>query len=505
MASQTQSGVQRTHRVALAVGLWLALAAGLWTAAYASSHREAPFITEMPKVDGTDFYMFNSYEPSRQGFVTIVANYLPLQSPYGGPNYFYMDPDALYEIHIDNTGDGKEDLTFQFRFRNNLQDLNVPVGGKNISVPLINIGPISAGNTQALNVVETYTVDLVRGNRRTGSRQTVTNADTGASTFAKPTDNIGSKSIPNYAAYAAAHIFNINIPGCSAGPGKIFVGQRKESFVVNLGEIFDLVNLNPVGPPNAKANIIDDANITSFILEVPAACLTRDTNSPVIGAWTTSSLRQARVLRPNPTFARPAIEGGAWTQVSRLAMPLVNEIVIGLKDKDKFNASKPENDAQFADYVTNPSFPALIEILFPVAPAPTLFPRADLVAAFLTGVQGVNQITANPTPSEMMRLNTAILATPQAQQNNLGAALCFVNGVLTLNNPGCDPAGFPNGRRPGDDVVDIELRVAMGYLLPPAVAPAGQLPLTDGATVNAGMFDNAFPYLRTPLAGSPQQ
>lgn len=507
MTSQTQAIVQRANRVGLALclGLGIALAAGLWTAAYASSHREAPFITEMPKVDGTDFYMFNSYEPSRQGFVTIVANYLPLQAPYGGPNYFAPDPDALYEIHIDNTGDGKEDLTFQFRFKNNLQDLSVPVGGKNISVPLINIGPISAGNAQALNVVESYTVDLVRGNRRTGSRQAVTNANTGASTFAKPTDNIGSKSIPNYAAYAAAHIVNINIPGCSAGPGKMFVGQRKESFVVNLGEIFDLVNLNPVGPPNGKKNIIDDANITSFILEVPAACLTRDSNSPVIGGWTTASLRQARVLRPQPSFAQPALEGGAWTQVSRLAMPLVNEIVIGLKDKDKFNASKPENDAQFADYVTNPTFSALIEILFPVAPAPTQFPRADLVAAFLTGVQGVNQINANPTPSEMMRLNTAIPATPQAQQNNLGAALCFVNGVLTLNNPGCDPAGFPNGRRPGDDVVDIELRVAMGYLLPPAVAPAGQLPLTDGATVNAGMFDNAFPYLTTPLAGSPQQ
>ena len=506
MASHTQSGVQRTHRVGLALclGLVIALAAGLWTAANASSHREAPFITEMPKVDGTDLYMFNSYEPGRQGFVTIAANYLPLQAPYGGPNYFALDPDALYEIHIDNTGDAKEDLTCQFRFRNNLQDLNVPVGGKNISVPLLNIGGISAGNTQSLNVLETFTVDLVRGNRRTGNRQAITNADTSSSTFIKPVDNIGAKSIADYAAYAAAHIYNITLPGCSAGPGKMFVGQRKESFVVNLGEVFDLINLNPVGPPNAKQNIIDDANITSFILEVPAACLTRDSNNPTIGAWTTSSLRQARVLRRNPSFAKPAIEGGAWTQVSRLGMPLVNEVVIGLKDKDKFNASKPEEDAQFADYVTNPSLPALIQILFPVAPAPTQFPRADLVAAFLTGVQGVNQITSTPTPSEMLRLNTALPATAQAQQNNLGAALCFVNGVLTLTNPGCDPAGFPNGRRPGDDVVDIELRVAMGYLLPLAVAPAGQFPFTDGATVNAAMFNNTFPYLKTPLAGSPQ-
>ncbi len=508
MSTAQQPPINSCRRNAITLAACLALGAtltvGLWSVALASSHREAPFITELPKVDGTDLYMFNSYEPSRTGFVTIVANYLPLQAPYGGPNYFTLDPDALYEIHIDNTGDAKEDLTFQFRFKNTLRDLPLTVGGKSVSVPLININSISAGNNAALNVVETYTVDVVRGNRRSAQRQAITNADSGATTFTKPTDNIGSKSIPDYAAYAASHIYNINIPGCSAGPGKMFVGQRKEPFVVNLGEIFDLINLNPVGPPNAKQNIIDDANITSLILEVPAACLTAGANKPVIGAWTTASLRQARVLRPTPTFSNPAVEGGAWTQVSRLGMPLVNELVIGLKDKDKFNGSKPENDAQFADYVTNPTLPAIIQTLFPVAPAPTQFPRADLVAAFLTGVQGVNQITANPTPSEMLRLNTAIPATSQAQQNNLGAALCFVNGLLTLTNPGCDPAGFPNGRRPGDDIVDIELRVAMGYLLPPAVAPAGQLPLTDGATVNAGMFDNQFPYLKTPLAGSPQ-
>ncbi len=492
----------RILRRVLLIGGLVVLAAG---SANASSHREAPFITELPKVDGTDFYMFNSYEPGRQGYVTFIANYQPFQVPYGGPNFFTLDPDALYEIHIDNSGDAREDLTFQFRFKNTLQDLSVNVGGKKISVPLANIGPISPGNTQALNVIETYTIDLVRGNRRTGNRQPVINAGTGSTTFTKPADNFGAKSIPNYEAYARTHIASINIPGCSAGAGNVFVGQRVDPFFINLGEIFDLVNLNPVGPPNAKRNILEDENVTSFVLEVPAACLTRDANSPTIGAWTTASLRQGRLLRPTPTYERPALEGGAWTQVSRLAMPLVNEIVIGLKDKDKFNASKPEDDAQFADYVRNPAFPALIEALFPVAKAPTQFPRADLEAAFLTGVKDVNQITSTPTASEMMRLNTAIQATAQAGQNNLGAALCFVNGVLTLTNPGCDPAGFPNGRRPGDDVVDIELRVAMGYLLPPAVAPAGQLPLTDGATISAKDFDNAFPYLRTPVVQSPQQ
>jgi hypothetical protein len=183
-------------------------------------------------------------------------------------------------------------------------------------------------------------------------------------------------------------------------------------------------------------------------------------------------------------------------------MPLVNELVIGLKDKNRFNSSKPEDDAQFADYVTNPSFPFLIQALFPSAPAPTLFPRADLVAAFLTGINtsatgNLNQ-PANVVASEMMRLNTAIAPTPKAAQNNLGVV-------------GGDLAGFPNGRRPGDDVVDIELRVAMGKLISaglfgsPNQAPAGEAPLTDGALVNASFFDDTFPYLTTPIPGAPIQ
>lgn len=185
-------------------------------------------------------------------------------------------------------------------------------------------------------------------------------------------------------------------------------------------------------------------------------------------------------------------------------MPLVNEVVIGLPDKDRFNASKPENDQQFLKYVTNPSLPTIIQTLFPSAQAPTQFPRTDLVAVFLTGVQGVNQITPNPTPGEMLRLNTSIPATPAGSQNPLGAALCFVNGELRLNNPGCDPAGFPNGRRPIDDVVDIELRVAMGYLLPASSAPAGQLPFTDQTRALPAAYLEQFPYLRDPIPGSPQ-
>lgn len=460
-------------------------------AAQASSHREAPFITESPKVDGTDFYMFNSYEPGREGYVTLVANYLPLQDPYGGPNYFSLDPDALYEIHVDNSGDAKEDLTFQFRFKDTLKDTQLTVGGKQVSIPLIQSGPIAAGNTANLNVTESYTVNMVRGDRRRGKSTAITDARSGAAVFAKPVDNIGNKTLADYASYAAQHVHDVNIPGC--GAGRVFVGQRKDPFVVNLGKIFDLINTNPLGPVNGERDDLADKNVTALALEVPATCLTAGSD-PVIGAWTTASLRQGRLLRPVASFDRPALEGGPWTEVSRLGTPLVNEVVIGLKDKDKFNGSQPKDDAQFATYVTNPTFPALIEILFPGAPAPTHFPRNDLVTAFLTGVPGINQ-PAKVTPSEMLRLNTTTPVTPKTRQNNLGVI-------------GGDAAGFPNGRRPGDDVVDITLRVAMGKLCKlnigcgPADAPAGDAPLTDGAFVDDGMFDAAFPYLRTPLPGA---
>ena len=475
----------------------LALSMGIVAGAHASSHREAPFITEMPKVDGTDFYMFNSYEPARSDYVTLIANYLPLQSAYGGPNYFTLDPQALYEIHVDNNGDAREDITFQFRFSNQLQNQTLNIGGKNVATPLANFGPAVAGITAGLNVIETYSVNVVRANRRSGTRTAVTNAANGSSTFTKPVDNIGNKTIADYAGYAAGHVYNANIPGCDI-PAKLFVGQRKEPFSVNLGEIFDLINLNPLGATDAAVNIIADNNITSLELEVHKSCLTNG-SEPVIGAWTTASLRQGRILRPVPTYLNPALEGGAWTQVSRLGMPLVNEVIIGLGDKDKFNASKPQNDTQFADYVTNPTLPALIETLFPVAVAPTNFPRNDLVTAFLTGIAGINK-PATVTPSEMLRLNTTTPATPMGSQNNLGVI-------------GGDASGFPNGRRPGDDVVDIALRVAMGVLCTlndaatfgcvAADAPAGSAAVTDGATVSDAEFGNAFPYLMTPIAGSP--
>src|ERR1700722_12232750 len=183
-----------------------ALASAIVSAAFASSHREAPFITTRPKVDGTDFYMFNSYEPGRAGYVTLIANYQPFENPQGGPNYYTMDPNALYEILIDNNGDGAEDLTFQFRFTTVDSGLAVMAGTKSIPVPLSNIGPVSAGNSSAQNVAETYTLTLVRGNRRTGTPQAIVDSTTTAATFTKPLDNIGAKSIADYASYAASFI-----------------------------------------------------------------------------------------------------------------------------------------------------------------------------------------------------------------------------------------------------------------------------------------------------------
>jgi hypothetical protein len=482
----------RPRLMPLASMMLLASAAAV-TTVQASSHREAPYITSMPKVDGTDFYMFNSYEAGRANSVTLIANYLPLQDAYGGPNYFSLDPNALYEIHIDNNGDAVEDITFQFRFKNKLADLKVPVGGKMISIPLVNLPP--SGNVPTLNVNEEFTVTVVRGQRRgaASSRQLVTNAQGGSSTFTKPVDNIGDKSIPNYSTYANQFVYNVNIPGCQV-PAKLFVGQRKDSFVVNLGEVFDLINIaNPVGGENVEKDDLADKNVTTLAMEVPKSCLTNG-NEPVIGGWTTASVRQARLLNPKPASNNTASkEGGAWTQVSRLGMPLVNEVIIGLKDKDKFNASQPKDDGQFIDYVTNPSLPFLIEALF-ATKAPTNFPRNDLVTAFLTGVPGLNQPTG-VKGSEMLRLNTTIPAVAAATQNRLGV----VAG---------DNAGFPNGRRPGDDVVDIELRVAMGKLCTlnigcaPADAEAGGLGFTDGAFQEAAQFDSTFPYLKTPIAGA---
>lgn len=465
-------------------------AAELTAAPVPSSHREAPAITGRPQVDGTDFYMFRSYEAGRDDHVVLVANYYPLQDPYGGPNYFALSDDALYEIHVDQDGDAQEDLTFRFRFQSELRPIALTVGDpgmeQTVPIPLINSGTIAAGNTDNLNRLETFTLDVVTGDRRTGTVVPSLNQAGGSPTFPKPVDNIGNKSIPDYPAYAASHVYTMTLPG--GATGRVFVGQRKDPFVVNLGEAFDLVNFDPTGAVNSQTDDLADKNVTSLILEIPISFLTNGTE-PVIGAWTTASMRQARVLNPEPNADKgDAVHGGAFTQVSRLGMPLVNELVIGVPDKDRFNHSEPTGDGQFAAYVTHPTFPELLEILFGVT-APNAFPRTDLVDVFLLGVDGLNR-PANVQAAEILRLNTTTPVTAAGSQSNLGVI-------------GGDSAGYPNGRRPGDDVVDITLRAAMGVLLDPAVAPSGQVAYTDGALVDESFFDATFPFLRTPIPGSP--
>ena len=512
--------------------------------ALASSHREAPFVTKYPQSDGTDFYLFKSYEPGREDYVTMIANYIPVQAAYGGPHYFPLDSQALYEIHVDNNGDSVEDLTFQFRFQDSFPNdgpVRLNVGGEEISSVLRNIGVLSADDQTGLNHLETYTISVVDGDRRRGSRSEVTNTLTGDTSFAKPFDYAGTKTFGgpgNYTTYANSFIHDINLPGCGV-PGRVFVGQRNEAFKLSLGEVFDLVNFVPIEGDSApgagdgagfpfgvtqdpERNILARNNVTSIALEIHQDCL-RQGDEPVIGAWTTSSLRQLNILNPRPTFLKPEVSGGRWTQVSRLSAPLVNELVIGFESKDRFNASEPKDDGQFLTFVTNPGLPLILDALFRDAVneilgdaipgfvpfdnlAPTNFPRNDLVTAFLTGFPGLNQ-PSNVVPGEMLRLNTAIEPTPRDVQHPLGVAAG-------------DLAGFPNGRRPGDDSVDIALRVVMGALchdLPlgengagvnlglcsPADAVVGNQPFTDGAPLQATDLNNSFPYLLTPYPGSP--
>nr|MBA3564068.1 DUF4331 domain-containing protein [Gammaproteobacteria bacterium] len=298
--------------------------------------------------------------------------------------------------------------------------------------------------------------------------------------------------IPDYATYANNHIYDVAIPGCDAEGARVFVGQRREGFVFNLGEVFDLFNTDPLGPRDGELNILDDKNVTSIALEIPIECLTAD-DDPVIGGWTTAR-RGANVPR---------------AQVSRLGSPLVNEVVIGLDRKDAFNASRPIADlTHFASFVTNPTLPVLIEALFGVTPPAT--PRIDLVQAFVTGIPGLTEPAAiaagGGRGGEMLRLNTAFpeTPTPRAEQEDLGFLAC-------------DLGGFPNGRRPIDDVIDIELTVVEGAITAenpnalqtcdlsgdaPAVVNEGAV-VTDGARPNPDDYLAVFPYLNTPLPGSP--
>jgi Domain of unknown function (DUF4331) len=542
------------------LGSAIALAAVAATPLWSASHREAPGITKLPKLDHTDVYAFMAFgdtaiDPDDKDKVVLVANFQPGQDPGSGPNYYSMDPDALYEIHIDNNGDGKEDITYQFKFSSTLANggkgLIRTVGGVSQEVALRVQVPAPGTTGPRFADQESYTVTQILGDRRRGTRAAVTDATPGANntaTFMRPFDNVGTKNIPNYPAYSQTFVKQINIPGCTAGTGKVFAGQRADSFAVNLGGVFDSVNLVPIqGVPDpvyangieaeggrvfplggtAQDNRLQEVrfrkNVAAIAIEVPKQCLTAPGGNGVIGVWSSSSLPQARLLNPfSGSQSKTTLDGGAYTQVSRLGSPLTNELIIGLSQKDKFNASKPENDAQFQSFFANPTYPTLLDELFraPINQglqmqgkqvaltdntAPTNFPRNDIINVFLTGFPGVNQLNT-VTPSDMLRLNTNIAPTPRNQQNPLGV----IAGDL---------AGWPNGRRLNDDVVDITARVAMGrlcYPVPiganraltslgictPAQAPTGLVPYTDAAPDDPKENPSDFPYSAPPIRGA---
>jgi hypothetical protein len=526
----------------------------------ASSHREAPFISRNPKLDGTDVYVFNSYEAGRTcptvgsgvtsacGYVTLIANYIPVEPAAGGPNFFTMDPNAIYEIEVDNNGDGVEDLTFQFKFTDALAGASLSAGAP--ALPFAYVGGTNPGHgfgtiTEAgggvENVSETYSLTVAQGPRRTPTSSTaITNeGPLGSGTvFLKPVDNVGPNTVGdgsgqfggNYAAYSQHFVSNFastQIPGCNpthvaAGTtSRVFVGQRAEGFAVNLGGVFDTVNFT-AGATAGHANVIgaqsqstcgpagtsdcndiaNHVNVTTIAIEVPAECVANA--SGVMGVWSTASIPQARVINPTPTFAQPDREGGPLVEVSRLGMPLVNEVVIGLPDKDRWNSSEPSGDGSaggFATYIVDPTLPQVLAALFGGAgvQAPT-GTRDDLVEVFATGIPGLNQITAtNPTVAEEIRINVnpsgtnAVPVTAANAQNSpLGILGCLDNPTSTtgatidLANSDCDPFGFPNGRRPGDDVTDITLRAAMGGLLSTTTAPTGGCLHLAGATNGSG-------------------
>ncbi|MDP9365284.1 MAG: DUF4331 domain-containing protein, partial [Chloroflexota bacterium] len=431
----------------------------------ASSHREAPTISQDPTVDNTDVYAFVS--PDRPDTVTILANWWPFQDPAGGPNFYRFADDAVYDINIDTDADAVADLVYRWDFETTVRNPNTF---------LYNTGPVESLDDEDLNIRQFYSLTEFRG----GASEVLA---TGLQT---PPSNIGPKSTPNYEALAAAAIYDID--GLRS-----FAGQRDDPFFVDLGATFDLLNVRvPPGSTSGGIDALGGFNVQTIAIQIPIAQLRNDGVVPtdptdpgaIIGVWSTTSRFSTTVIDTDGTRTGQ----GDLVQVSRLGNPLVNEVVVPLALKDVFNASQPVNDAQFLPAVLNPS-----ETLEPSLPeALTLLlgvdvpegDREDLVQVFLTGVPGLNQ-PPDVVPSELARLNLAI--PPSAAENPLG--------VL-----GGDTAGFPNGRRLGDDVVDIELRVVAGALVEGFnVAPNNQL--GDGVSANDLPFLPQFPFAATPHQG----
>jgi Domain of unknown function (DUF4331) len=458
-----------------------------------SSHREAPEISKDPVADSTDVYAFVS--PDKPDTVTLIANYVPLQSPAGGPNFYEFGDDVLYSIHIDNDGDGKAEVRYDFRFTTQVRNPNTF---------LYNTGPIQALNSPNWNRRQFYTVTrAVEG----GSTQTL------GKNLPCPPCNIGPLSTPNYSALASAAIQDLG------GNRRAFCGQRAEGFYVDLGAIFDLLDPRPFadahikfGLPNAPqsgpgVNATKDLNVHTIALQVPIGDVTRDgwtgnnVNDPraTIGVWTSASRQRVRMLdsQLNNTWST-----GPYRQVSRLANPLFNEVVVPMGQKDFWNTQSPDGDARFSKFVANPEVAQLLPGLFPgVFPNLDALnksgkPRADLLAILLTGIPaglipGFQNYTGK-VQADLMRLNTAI--RPSANPS--------IYGLL-----GGDLAGFPNGRRVFDDVVAIELRAIAGAtyaLVDKTFKPDGAATQVDDGVTPDDLdmpYLNRFPYLGTPSDG----
>jgi len=437
--------------------------------ASASSHREAPGISEDPTHDNTDLWVFRSQD--KPDMITFINDFQGFQEPAGGPNFYNFSSDGYYEIKIDNDGDAIEDVTYRFTFRSSY---------RNKDTFLYNTGVVTSLDDPDLNYRQFYTLTKIEAGKSTviGSDYQVAPA------------NIGPRSTPNYDALANQAIYTL------PDGGKVFVGPRDDPFFVDVGSIFDLLALRPVQslhliPTPGNTTGVDSLkgyNVLTMAIQVPINQVTRDrkvpesatANNAVIGTWSSASRARVSILG-NGT--RPAQNLGGFKIVSRLGMPLVNEIIVPVGSKDAFNGSEPKDDAQFLPKVLDPEVPKLYTLLYPGIKVPPA-PRMDLVQVFLTGVPGLNMRTGDK-PAEMIRINLAI--PPTASPNRLG--------VLAG-----DTQGFPNGRRLIDDVVDIDLRVAAGVLVPGFnVAPNNAL--TDGVDANEKPFLSVFPYAASPFSG----
>ena len=446
---------------ALAVSAVALAVFGFSRPADASSHREAPFISGDQQADATDVYAFRS--PDRPNTVTLIANYLPAEEAAAGPNFYKFGKDVLYEINIDNDADARDDLSFQFRFKDRINNGNTF---------LYNTGPVTSLNDDDLNQEQFYSVSMLEaGDHNDPMRE----GKVLASNLQVAPANVGPVSFPDNVYRKVADQARYDI----GGGIRVFAGPRDDPFFADLGGIFDL--LQGIEGEDYLAGL----NVHTVAIQVPIDKLTK--GDPTIGVRTTSYRKTMNVLRPigqpNSQLTTPESSSGPWVQLSRLDMPLVNELVIPLKDKNRWNGSKPAFDGQFGKYVLDPEPARLIDaILLPNDDVPDP-PRNDLAAIFLTGIQGLNKPNG-VVPSSQLRLNTDI--APSETPSRLG--------IL-----GGDTAGFPNGRRPADDVVDIELRaLAGGTPLTPKFNKAPNNTLGDGVDSNDIPLRTSFPYLADP-------